>query len=200
MVGPGNRKRNDAWALQRYLDSLPRARHRHVRVGCRRRPRGCNPLRRRGLPDRRRGLPDRRRGLPDARDCGALRCVLRGVARASARLRVRLFCGRVSGIDQRLARLFCGRVSVIEPRLARFFIKKQTTHKNASHPIRNIRVHTYLLRTLINIVTIFTDGLVIKNTRTAKTPTQNCQTLKHKANIYIYIYIAGAITLKQHVD
>ena len=63
---------------------------------------------------------------------------------------------------------------------------------------KNIRVHTYLLRTLINIVTIFTDGLVIKNTRAAKTPTQNCQTLKHKANIYIYI--AGAITLKQHVD
>ena len=66
-------------------------------------------------------------------------------------------------------------------------IKKQTTHTNASHPIRNIRVHTYLLQTLINIVTIFTDGLVIKNTRTAKTPTQNCQTLKHKAYIYIYI-------------
>ena len=133
--------------------------------------------------------PTSRLARRDARDCGALRCVLRGVARASARLRVRLFCGRVSGIDQRLARLFCGRVSVIEPRLARFFIKKQTTHKNASHPIRNIRVHTYLLQTLINIVTIFTDGLVIKNTRTAKTPTQNCQTLKHKAYIYIYIYI-----------
>ena len=153
-------------------------------------------------PTSRLARPTSRLARRDARDCGALRCVLRGVARASARLRVRLFCGRVSGIDQRLARLFCGRVSVIEPRLARFFIKKQTTHKNASHPIRNIRVHTYLLQTLINIVTIFTDGLVIKNTRTAKTPTQNCQTLKHKANIYIYIYIyiAGAITLKQHVD
>ena len=104
---------NDTWI--RCHERLAGPRRRHVRVGCRRRPRGCNPLRRRGLPDRRRGLPDRRRGLPDARDCGALRCALRGVARASARLRVRLFSGRVSGIDQRLARLFCGRVSVIEP-------------------------------------------------------------------------------------
>ena len=102
-------------------------------------------------PTSRLARPTSRLARRDARDCGALRCALRGVARASARLRVRLFSGRVSGIDQRLARLFCGRVSVIEPRLARFFIKKQTTHKNASHPIRNIRVHTYLLQTLINM-------------------------------------------------